>query len=1431
MGRGPTTLGDAARNGVQIGFGASGLVSWKTISSHYHLQPDRTLGRSAALIVLAVGLVSHAVLVSSAWPPSDPREASQAVVLTKPPDPMALPKGRDSDTRSRITEAYGQLPLSFEKNEGQTDGRVEFMSRGRGYAMFLSRGGEAVLVLTDPAGSNARAPDAAGRAIRPDLPGPLTPDILDRNRKRGRDAGAALRLKLVGANKNARAEGSDQLPGRVNYLRGKDPKQWRSDIPTYARVAYDEVYPGVDVVYYGNQRQLEYDFIVDPGADPRAITLEVEGAERLEIDESGDLVLYAGGKQVRQRKPVVYQETNGVRRVIDGRYRFDGSHRVKFELASYDRSVPLVIDPVLVYSTYLGGAFTGRAFDSAFDVAIDPLGNAYVTGYTLSSDFPTTGGAYDTSWNNSYDVFVTKLDPAGATLAYSTFLGGSSDEYGRGVAVDVAGHAYVTGHTSSSDFPTTGGAYDTSRNNSYDVFVTKLDPTGGALAYSTFLGGSNYEEGHGVAVDVAGAAYVTGYTFSGDFPATGGAYDTSWNNSADVFMTKLDPTGEALAYSTFLGGSSDETGEGVAVDAAGNTYLTGFTVSSNFPTTGGAYDTNWNGSYDVFVTKLDPTGAALVYSTFLGGSSDDYGFGVAVDGAGAAYVTGYTSSSNFPTTSGAYDTSWNNSYDVFVTKLAPTGGALAYSTFLGGGSSEEGRGVAVDAAGNAYIAGYTCSTDFPATPGAFDTSASGCDGFVTKLNPAGSAPLLYSTYLGGGLQPGGYDVGFPIAVDGTGSAYVTGHTGSVDFPTTLGAYDTSWNNSTDVFVTKLDPGGATLAYSTFLGGTSDEFGQGIAVDVAGNAYVTGSTLSSNFPTTGGAYDTSWNNSYDVFVTKLDPAGATLAYSTFLGGGSDEYGSGVAVDVAGHAYVTGHTSSSDFPTTGGADDTSWNNSADVFVTKLDPAGATLAYSTFLGGSSDEYGQGVAVDGAGAAYVTGYTFSGNFPTTGGAYDTSWNLSYDMFVTKLLPTGGALEYSTFLGGSSDDIGQGVAVDGAGAAYVTGYTVSSNFPTTGGAYDTSWNNSVDVLVTKLNSTGGALAYSTFLGGSSDEYGQGVAVDAAGNAYVTGFTHSSDFPTTAGAYDTSWNNSVDVFVTKLNPTGGALAYSTFLGGSSDEYGQGVAVDAAGNAYVTGFTHSSDFPTTAGAYDTSYNGAGDVFVTRIGNSGPPATLTISPAAATNTVGQEHCVTAAVEDVAGNRVPRVTVRFSVAGASSDGGSDTTNANGEAAFCYGGPPLPGGDTITAYADADNDSVRDPTEPTGAATKAWILPVATRLCEITITNGGRITAANGDRASFGGNARADGEGNTQGRGEYRDHGPAQPANVHSNNVLAITCDGPGREATIYGQATIDGAGSFFYRIRVRDLGEPGVGMDTYWILLGNGYDSGDKTLDGGNVQIRRE
>jgi hypothetical protein len=760
--------------------------------------------------------------------------------LAASPDPQLriLSPGRGSSAQPRLAESYGKLPLSFEINQGQTDSQVKFLSRGSGHSLFLT-GNEAVLALRK-SNSNGKKQIAKGKSEFQRSPFDPPRALLERpanfqfsvsnfqtpaTNDEPRTTSALLRMKLVGANPNPKIVGTDELPGKSNYFIGSDPKKWRTNVPNYAKVKYANVYPGVDLVYYGNQGKLEYDFVVQPGADPRQVALQIVAPPSsrhaakmaaLRVDRNGDLVVAIDGGEVIFHKPLVYQPatykglrtTNGGGRdLLEGQYVPRGDNRIGFQLAGYDRRRPVVIDPVLTYSSYLGGSED----DVGAGIAVDVLGSIYVVGYIKSSDFPSSAGAFQTTNGGNTDAFVTKLNAAGSALLYSTYLGGNQPDYGRSIAVDVSGNVYVTG-TAGPYFPTTPGAFRTTWEGSNNVFVSKLRATGSALLYSTYLGEASVVAAvGGIAIDASDNAYVTGSTDSSDFPTTPNALQTSYAGGGfDGFMSKLNPLGSALVYSTYLGGSGPDFGTGIAVDASANAYVTGWTSSTDFPTTPGAFQAAPGGREDCFVSKLNATGSALLYSTYLGGSGEDRGSGIAVDATGSAYVTGFNFSVDFPTSSGALQTNFGGHSDAFVSKLNAAGSALLYSTFLGGTDFDSAFSIAVDASGDASVTGATSSWDFPTTVGAFQTRcAGGCaydreDAFVSKLNATGSA-LLYSTYLGGSRD----DSGHSMAIDAAGDVYITGRTDSSNFLTTPGAFQANHSDyyyltrSGDAFVAKL----------------------------------------------------------------------------------------------------------------------------------------------------------------------------------------------------------------------------------------------------------------------------------------------------------------------------------------------------------------------------------------------------------------------------------------------------------------------------------------------------------------------------------------------------------------------------------------------------------------------------------------------------
>jgi hypothetical protein len=764
---------------------------------------------------------------------------------------------------AQVARQYAQLPLSFEANQGQAGARAKFLARGNGYGIDLA-GDAAVLSLCRTAQSSAVR--NAGLAT---------------DRFRRSVTCKAVRMQLEGASLTATPIGEEKLSGTVNYFIGNDPARWRTRIPTYAKVRYPSIYPGIDLVYYGNHLELEYDFVVAPGADANKIRLRFSGLKHVRRAANGDLVLSVERGDARFRSPEIYQLVQGQRVPVGGEFALAADGEVRFRLGRYDHSRPLVIDPVLIYSSFLGGGNEAGA-DTANAIAVDPSGAAYIAG-VATPDFPVTPGVFqpqDSGGPPDYaNGFITKLNAGGTALVYSTYLGGSGVGGIGAIAIDAAGDAYVTGTTLSTDFPVTPGAFQTTNkaaaNQGVTSFVTELDPTGAALVYSSYLGGSgifnNTNGGHGdvgdgIAVDSTGGAYVIGYTYSTDFPVTPGALQTTNNAAArgqtNAFITKVNATGTALVYSTYLGGSGlssfgvggspIDTGAGIAVDSDGNAYIVGSAASTDFPVTQGAFQTTNNAAAlpaaNAIVAKLNPAGTALVYSTYLGGSGGSTGTGLAADAFGNAYVAGYAAS-DFPVSSTAFQTTNKsaNGYNAFITKLNSAGSALIYSTYLGGSgdacinqsstlggcgpTADWATGIAIDSSGDAYVTGYTDSSSFPVTQGAFQTvnndqvqpyyenSVGGYNAFVTELNASGTA-LVYSTYLGGnGFGPGGSgeaivsecggsgvygDQAFALALDSASNVYVTGGACSSDFPITSNAFQTTIPAWTSAFVAKLD---------------------------------------------------------------------------------------------------------------------------------------------------------------------------------------------------------------------------------------------------------------------------------------------------------------------------------------------------------------------------------------------------------------------------------------------------------------------------------------------------------------------------------------------------------------------------------------------------------------------------------------------------
>ena len=691
------------------------------------------------------------------------------------------------------------MPLYFIENRGQLDSRVAYYVQGRDTALYFTADGM-TLALTDP---TSREPASRGRLKKASLRrgGVREPTSPSR---------WAVKLDFLGANPHPKIVAADPTPAVVSYFKGPR-EQWKAGLATYGSILYSDLWPGIDLVYSGTADRLKYSFLVKPGADPARVRLAYRGVKGVRLNEAGQLEVETAAGGFKDDKPYAYQEVEGRRVGIGVAYAPDrasagGSHRYGFALDSYDRSKPLVLDPaVFVYNGYIGGS----GDDEGFAIAVDGSGNAYVTGYTTSSEatFPETAGP-DLSYNGGKDAFVAKVNAAGTALVYCGYIGGSGNDIGNGIAVDSLGSAYIVGETTSTEatFPVTVGP-DLIANGFSDAFVAKLNAAGTLLVYCGFIGGDDDDYGYGIAVDSSRNAYVTGqsYTINNTFPATGGP-DTTQNGLSDAFVAKVNPTGSALVYCGYIGGSDDEAGYGIAVDSAGNAYVAGYTYSTEatFPVKVGP-DLIFNsaiGLSDAFVAKVNPTGSALVYCGYIGGSDDDQAYGIAVDGSGNAYVTGFTASTQttFPVTVGP-DTTFNGFTDAFVAKVNPTGSALVYCGYIGGSNDDGGNAIAVDSSGNAYVTGFTSSSEatFPKTVGPDLTYNGGDDAFVAKVNAAGTA-LVYCGYIGGS----GIEAGLGIAVDGSG-AYVTGFTSSTQgtFPVTAGPDLTYNGGGVDAFVAKI----------------------------------------------------------------------------------------------------------------------------------------------------------------------------------------------------------------------------------------------------------------------------------------------------------------------------------------------------------------------------------------------------------------------------------------------------------------------------------------------------------------------------------------------------------------------------------------------------------------------------------------------------
>ncbi|HKY03672.1 MAG TPA: SBBP repeat-containing protein [Blastocatellia bacterium] len=951
-------------------------------------------------------------------------------------------------------------------------------------------------------------------------------------------------MKLTRANPRPEISGEQELPGRSNYFTGRDPSAWRTNIRTFARVRYGGVYKGVDMVFYGRQGQLEYDFIVEPGASPKPVEVAFEGAEKITLEASGDLLLETAAGCLRQHRPVAYQETGGIRREVAASYIVKGN-RVGFRLGEYDPTRTLVIDPVLSYSTFLGG----DNIDEGRAIAVDSEGNAYVAGLTASSTFPATEGAFQNPPVSpaGFPVsFISKIDPSGTTRLYSTFLSATVTS----IAIDSAGNVYATGGAPANfTFPTTPGAFQPSAAGGTDAFVTKLNATGSALVYSTFLGGNtgfngatlSTDAGIDIAVDAEGNAYVAGETFSRDFPTTQGAFRPALASFRDGFITKLNPTGAALVYSTYLGdtgfnfaSASGDQRMGIAVDSAGHAYVTGTTSSRDFPVVNALQPNFTEGTCgiddvvfvcsDAYVIKMNPTGTMPVYSTYLGGRGQDEGRDVTIDSAGNAYVTGIAGP-GFPTTAGAFQTapggrregfgSVDNSTggDAFVAKINAEGASLVYSTYLGGGNGDRATGVAVDSTGNVHITGSTTSSDFPVTANAIQ-AASGSSALLKSLDGA-NAWASVDKDISDKLV-------LSLAIDPVNPAIIYAGTQqegifkSTDAGNSWASVAPDFRNIAEIVIDPADP--ATI----FAGG----FALVKSTD-AGNSWTVLSGQGLNA----------------VNAIAIDHKNRSIIYAGTGG-------------FTGHAIVPGRIHKS---TDGGAtwQITGFNKNAGLFD-------LTVVHA-------------LVVDPNKHSVIHAGTSTGVFRSkTAGK---KWKRAARPGFTQALVIDPQDSSTIYAGGS--ELFRNTR-SGAPGKWLK---IGSGLP------------ALPVTEMAINAQNPMIIYaSTGITGLYKSTDGGLTFQPAGLNDMRVFTVGLNPQAPSTLYAGGFRDS-DVFVATLNAAGSALLHSTHLGARPGDRGSGISLDGAGDIYITGVTFSSNFP-VANALQPGYGGMGDGFVTKISLAGP-----------------------------------------------------------------------------------------------------------------------------------------------------------------------------------------------------------------------------------------
>ena len=1090
----------------------------------------------------------------------------------------------------------GKLPLLFEPNAGQENEAVRFKAHTPGGTLFFTPS-EVVLALNiDPNTGN------------------VSSDATEAEEQ-------VVRLSFIGANANPTMLGDDTTATRVSYFLGSDPTSWHTEIPTYAGVTYSGLYPGIDLHYEGSNSNLKGTYIVAPGADPSHISWRYNGAQGVSLDNSGNLqialnsVLSPQSSVLTEAAPVAWQEIGGQRVPVEAHYALAGDGSIGFALGSYDANHPLVIDPTLTYSTYIGGNFA----EYGFGIAADSAGYFYVVGMTNSSNFPTVS-PYQPNLLGSSDGWVARFNPQGQPV-YITYLGGNGIDYALDVATDGQGNAYVTGFTSSANFPTANAFQPAFGGGFYDAFITKLNPAGSALVFSTYLGGNEEENSHGsgsqsgsIALDTQGNIYVTGFTQSENFPVLNAIQPTHYNID-DLFITKLNPSASALVWSTYLGGLTNEQPKDIAVDSANNVYVTGFTDSGDFPLMNPAQP-NMVGTRDVFVTKINAAGTALVYSTYWGGNGGENGAGIAVDSLGNAYIAGDTDSNNFPVLN-AYQFSYGGFNDAFVSKFGPTGTPV-YSTYLGGDWVDGAYSVAVNAAGEAYAFGSTQSEEFPVVNPIIPTLRGSEDAFVTHFNAAGNG-LVFSTFFGGS---NGREMQGPgaMTVDAGSNIYITGNTGANDLPT-VNPFQPFPASAFEAFISRISENSPTPTPTS--AGTATPTPTVCAVadytitQSTGATIVPGTTFLPNsacndctapllFPFPVQFYNQTFtqgrasSNGNLQFVSNNHlPFNSCLpnpTYDNVIYGYWDDlfldcqagWGCGIYTSVSGSApnrifNIEWRAHRNEPPIVNVRFEIrlyeSGNGQFDIIYGQLDNPGntASVGVQRDTGSRFTQYScdQGILSQGLKLAFTLP---SCQVPTA-----TSTPASTATATSTSIPQP-TLLYSSYFSAWERDSIEDIGKDAAGNIYVAGTSFEQDI------------NYGDIRVAKFSPDGQTLLWQRLLGGTRIDYGYALTVDAAGNATVAGIATSNDYPLLNPLQGAHAGGIYDTVITKLDPQGNMI-FSTYLGGSGTDYAERLATDATGNIYLTGMTSSTNWPTTAGAFQTTNQGQSDGYVTKITPNG------------------------------------------------------------------------------------------------------------------------------------------------------------------------------------------------------------------------------------------